>query len=312
VFLFLLSRLHDPAATWRFGSLRREFLTDSSTLMNGLWQSITPIAIGAIAAGIYYWSFYQLERPFSLTLVGLLVPPAGIYLWWYRRNAPCEDLIGRRSAWVLCVYAVLYLGATYVLNILAASVLLWLVQFLLPLVLLMLLGERTVSVGFEWKRAFSDPVPLGLASLITAPLLVLVVRDSEQILSMAATWKAAIYFPLSVIYMLLIVALWEEFFFRGVVMHSASRLSGNAAVAIFFSSLLFGTYHVPMRFMNERSEYFGNLLSSVAATINEQFILGLFLGLVVYKCRNVWHAIWLHALINGVSFMYKMSQMIKF
>lgn len=107
--------------------------------------------------------------------------------------------------------------------------------------------------------------------------------------------------------MIVVAAFWEEFFFRGVVLSALLRLVKSPALAIFGSALLFSSYHIPMRYFNSRSAYFHDFWGSIAATLNEQFLMGLFLGVVVYKSRNVWHGIWLHSFINGISFVYQMS-----
>ena len=41
-------------------------------------------------------------------------------------------------------------------------------------------------------------------------------------------------------------------------------------------------------------------------------MMGIALGIIVYKSKNIWHGIWIHAIFNGVSFVYKFSQMVKF
>jgi membrane protease YdiL (CAAX protease family) len=244
-------------------------------------------------------------------LILILAVPTAIYFWYFKDLEDTRTRLKWAVAIAMLAYAFVYFAATYFIHILAASVSLWLVQFLIPLAILKIGRDPLSTINFRWSAVFSKPIPLLIAAaFVTGPLL-FVVRDSEQILPMFGSWRAGVFLPLSILYMVAIVAFWEEFFFRGVLMSSIQDLSKSAAAAVFFSALLFGTYHVPMRYFNSRSPYFGDLLSSIAATINEQFILGLFLGLIVYKSRNLWHGIWLHAVVNGVSFMYQLSQMLK-
>ena len=112
--------------------------------------------------------------------------------------------------------------------------------------------------------------------------------------------------------MLFIVAFLEEFFFSGIVLSSVLKLTNNVAVSIFISAFLFAIYHLPMRFLNIKSLYYGDLSMSFSATISEQFLMGLFLGIIAYKSKNIWHVVWLHAILNGVSFMFQLSTMLKF
>ena len=279
-------------------------------------EQILSGAVAGVSAAIYAWSFYALGQPFSPALLLILALPLPIYFWYFRNGQETErdraDVLSHRAAAVLPVYAFVYFAATYVVNVLASSAALWLVQFLIPASILKLYREPLSHVNFRWRWIFRDFGVVALSALLLIPTLVFVVRDSEQILTMAASWRGPLFLVISVIFMMLIVAFWEEFFFRGVLMSSFLRLTGSPATAIFVSALLFGTYHLPMRYMNARSEYFGNLYSSLAATINEQFILGLFVGLIVYKSKNVWHGVWLHGLVNGLSYVYKMTTVVKF
>ena len=45
------------------------------------------------------------------------------------------------------------------------------------------------------------------------------------------------YLPLGVLYMMLIVAFWEEFFFRGVLLRSLEVCTGKTVIAVFLSEL---------------------------------------------------------------------------
>ncbi|MGE5106152.1 MAG: lysostaphin resistance A-like protein, partial [Sphingobacteriales bacterium] len=216
-----------------------------------------------------------------------------------------------KTAIVLSVYTIIYLGSIYAINILGSSAALWLVQFIIPLILLKILEQPLSGINFLWKKIFKDFKYVLAVSAILVPFLIFNVRDSEQIIQLFKSWKIVLYFPVSILYMLLIVAFWEEFFFRGIVLNSVLKLTNNNAVAIFISAFLFGIYHLPMRYLNLKSPYYGDLTLSFAATISEQFLMGLFLGIIVNKSKNIWHGVWLHAILNGVSFIYQLSTMLK-
>ncbi len=270
------------------------------------------LIVGLISLAVYSWATISLGSSPSLGFILLLALPCAIYAWFFRNENGETGLQYSRTAIFLLSYSLLYSVCIYFMPVLGASVTYWAVQFLLPLAILKLSGEKTAAIQFSWRRIFSDPKPLLLSSLILVPLLIFSVRDSAEIVTLFQSWRILIYLPASVLFMLVAAAFWEEFLFRGVVMQSVLRITSSPPIAIFVSSLLFGTYHIPMRYLNERSPYHGELVQSVAATLDEQFMMGIALGIIVYKSRNVWHGIWIHAIFNGVSFVYKFSQMVKF
>ncbi len=270
-----------------------------------IFFSILSIAIHT-AAAIY------LRQDLDFGLIGLLLLPCIFYAWNYRLDACEETLLSKPLAVKLIIYTFLYLGGIFFVHILGGSVSYWLVQFLIPVLLIKIGKERIQALNFEWRNIFRDFWIVMVAALVIVPVLLFNVRDTEEILKIAKSWKILVYFPVSVLYMFLVAGFWEEFFFRGVILRSLLRLSENISFSIFVSSLLFAVYHFPMRYFNTRSPYFHDLWGSLAATINEQFIMGLFLGFVVYKSKNVWHGIWLHSMLNGISFVYQLSLWLKF
>ena len=268
-----------------------------------------PAIIGVLSLALYYWSFIKLDQDFNFGLIGILAIPSLIYMWFYRNNKQTESLKQRKTSIILLIYSLLYFISIFFLNILGSSFAYWLVQFLMPIIILKLCDESLSSIFFKWNAMFSDIRYVLFSAIILVPFLVFEVRDSEQIIILFHSWKIIIYLPLSILYMLITAAFWEEFFFRGIIQNSILKLTNNASISIFLSALFFSIYHIPMRYLNVKSEYYGDLLSSIAGTINEQFIMGLFLGLVVYKSKNIWHGIWLHSILNGISFVHQLSLM---
>ncbi len=264
-----------------------------------------------LAVAMYSWAIIQLDRDFDFGLIALLLLPSLIYLWFYRNEKSSEPLKHRKTAAFLFFYGLIYFISIFFINILGSSVAYWLVQFLIPIAILKICRESLSGIFLKWTAVFSDVKFVIFSAAIIIPFLIFGVRDSEQIIELCQSWKIIVYLPLSILYMLIVVAFWEEFFFRGIILNSILKLSNNASVSIFISALFFGTYHIPMRYLNVKSEYYGDLLASIASTINEQFIMGLFLGLIVYKSKNIWHGIWLHSILNGISFVYQLSLMLK-
>lgn len=269
------------------------------------------IFIVLCSLAIYSWSNYRLGQNFDFGFIILLAIPCLLYIWYYKNKPETENLKSGKTAILLIVYGVLYFIGIFFLPLLGSSVTYWLVQFLIPILILKFSTETVSSIDFRWSAIFADFKSVIISSIILVPVLMFTVRDSEQILAIAKTWKFLVYFPLSIIFMIFVAAFWEEFFFRGIIMKSLLKFSENPALSIFLSALLFGSYHIPMRYLNAKSPYYNDLISSIAATLNEQFLMGLLMGIIVYKSKNVWHGIWLHAVLNGISFVYKLSEMVK-
>lgn len=273
------------------------------------------VALSLISLVLYSWSLHVLKQPFDFYFVISLVVPCGYYYWKYpteKQGLPPHELLSRKVALVLLAYSFVYFVLIYFVHILAASIALWLVQFTIPLIILKLFKVRLSAIGFEWRKIFRNFTDVIIVSVWLTPFLFFGVRDAEAIRRMTGTPSFYLYLPLGVLYMLLIVAFWEEFFFRGVLLRSWEALTGKVAIPVFLSGLLFGVYHFPMRYFNQRSPFFHDAMGSLASTIEEQFLMGLFLAFVVYRSRNVWQGIWLHAFLNGFSSIYQISKMIKF
>jgi membrane protease YdiL (CAAX protease family) len=264
-----------------------------------------------LSLALYLGTSLYLQHELEFGLIILLFIPCLFYSWVYRNDVFEGTELQKRTTIVLIIYATLYFISIFFVHLLGSSVSYWFVQFLIPILVLKVLKERLASLAFQWSHMFKDFWVVLVASAIVLPILLFNVRDSSQILAIAKTWKILVYFPLSLIYMFLVVGFWEEFFFRGVILRSLLRLTNNSSFAIFASALLFSSYHIPMRYFNSKSPYFDDLLGSISATINEQFIMGLFLGFIVHKSKNVWHGVWLHSMLNGLSFVYQLSLRVK-
>ncbi|MDD2715879.1 MAG: CPBP family intramembrane metalloprotease [Candidatus Wallbacteria bacterium] len=280
--------------------------------LTGFYSSLTASELMFVLTGIgiYLGScYYFKEFPFLFVLWNLL---AAIFL--IRMNPSNEEKSGpdKKTAVFLICYLAVYLISMYWLTILGASIFYWLVQFLIPAAILKFMGYSLKDVNFEFKRIFSGFRQMLPVMIWFLPLLMFTVRDSEKILQIMKTPKVFLWLPLAMLQMLIMVAFWEEFLFRGCLMSSLKSLTGSPVIAVAASSLIFGIYHFPMRYLNVKSEFFHSFYGALAGCIQEQFLMGVLLAIAVYKTKNVWSGIWLHAFLNGFSAIYKISQLIKF
>lgn len=89
-------------------------------------------------------------------------------------------------------------------------------------------------------------------------------------------WRIAVLVILSGV----VFPFFEELFYRGFIMTAMLR-SGNAAVAIVGSAVLFGAVHAPFY-----------------ASVPALMVLGLGLGYAYYRTRSLWAPVLMHALFN--------------
>lgn len=98
----------------------------------------------------------------------------------------------------------------------------------------------------------------------------------ESVKQSIPAWQAASFFALAG----LLIPLFEELFWRGIVLTAMLR-SGSAALAIIVSSLLFAATHI-----------------GVPDSVPAIFFLGLGLGYAYYRTRSLWASVVMHAVFN--------------
>ena len=85
-----------------------------------------------------------------------------------------------------------------------------------------------------------------------------------------------------------VVALSEEFFFRGVLQQALSRLTKSNVAGLVFASVAFGVVHLPFR-------HFPNWRFSILAGV-----AGLFYGIAYMRANSIRAAMVTHALVVTV------------
>lgn len=83
----------------------------------------------------------------------------------------------------------------------------------------------------------------------------------------------------------LLAPLWEEFFFRGLLLQTIRHHTGSGSLAILLSGLLFGLMHAP-----DQPQFVPALV-----------LLGLWLGMLVHRTGSLWLAVTVHAAFNALS-----------
>lgn len=98
-------------------------------------------------------------------------------------------------------------------------------------------------------------------------------------------WKFALFVPATFVGILWVVALAEEFFFRGFLQQVVSRGLHSEGAGLVITAALFGTVHLPFRF-------FPNWRFAVLAAI-----AGLFYGISFLRSRSIRASMVTHALV---------------
>jgi membrane protease YdiL (CAAX protease family) len=155
-------------------------------------------------------------------------------------------------------------------------------------------------VGLEKHRAKNGIIWAVLIGLVLSGLQLFLSRNKNQILEVLISRKVFILFPVSLILMLFLAGVTEEFFFRGVLQTRLQHLFKSNVVAVLVTSLLFGLYHLPYAYLNPRWPSHGNWPDALGAAFGQGVPMGLILGALYVRTKNNLVAcVLVHALINS-------------
>ncbi len=253
----------------------------------GSWKK-EPVAVFLTASSIAPYLVYSLGTGrFGLAPLLLLTAIAGTASFWYLLwpPRPVSDLafLALLSAIILYkVFDVLYpspipkvaisfLGHVMLIRTGALSVLL-------------LRGDAPASFRFlpnrrEWLTGLAHfGMLLPVAGVVYWALGLFEPRHTPQNIGIGV----ATFFGI-----LWVVALSEEFFFRGLLQNWMTAWTGNWVVALVATSLLFGSVHLSFRFHSE----FPNWRFAIVAAI-----AGLFYGLAARRTNSIQSSMVAHAL----------------
>lgn len=158
-----------------------------------------------------------------------------------------------------------------------------LLYFVLPMLLLLLIGVRWREVGFApGHRVWA--VTLLWCGLPVVLIVISVLRGGTQLSTLG----------LALFHNSLRNGFFEEFLFRGAFMAVLIRLLDNRW-GIVLSSLIFGLWHVGTNTVM----FSGNFLAGVAYGMLVQALIGLGFAIVVYRTRNLLASSIIHVVFNA-------------
>jgi uncharacterized protein len=214
----------------------RERITGRSLTLFLLASALLPYLIFSLGTGVFHWT--ALARLLALTLA--------LRLWHVVLPAkPVVDL-----AFLGLLAAVLlgkYFDGMYPSPFRRADASILGKLALFQIAVMVLLQERRVpAAGYGFLPNRRDWLSGGLHFLvfiaIAGPLAVWL-KATTLLAAPAPVWKiAGTFFGF-----LWVIALAEEFFFRGVLLHWLEEWTGRPQVALVLSSVLFGLVHLPFR-----------------------------------------------------------------
>lgn len=188
----------------------------------------------------------------------------------------------------------------------------WLFLVLVPSGLLALIRRRAVSLGVTLRSVGLTRTgmkdALKLAALImplSIPLFCIVGDQQRTAVQMMfhTPLRAGVSFLVSFVLALLTAGFVEEFFFRGVLQSRLAVCLNSEWRGLLVTSFLFGLLHLPMYFFSPFEPTHGNLVWAVTSIITEQTVLGVLLGIVWVRTRNLSAPVLLHTFIDAIAMM---------
>ena len=255
----------------------------------------------------------------STLLLGLAVALlSGVVVWATRRRAPrpIEVLRPRVEAWLPLVWY----GLVTLLAVVTSAVQLelvnqftnWFFLVIVPLGLLLVARRRGLAVRAALRSIGITRAGLGgglrLAALIV-PLSIpaLYVVGERQRMAVAMMFqeplRAVVSLLVGFLLALLTVGFVEEFFFRGILQSRLARWIGSEWRGLLVASLLFGLFHLPMAYFSPYEPMHGNLLGALSGVVAEQAVMGILLGVLWARTRNLAAPLLVHVFTDALAMM---------
>ena len=241
-------------------------------------SAVVPYALASASLHAFQFS--------SLLLLAVL---SGVASFWYvvLKRGPLNDflfLVLMAAVYMSRVFSSIYPRATGHLSLDILGHLMWIRTGLLAVVSIR--GFENIRLGFVPSRTdWRIGAQLFLFFLPVAGLVAYVLRTPHFHILDIVWWKYTALVVVTFLGMLWVVALGEEFFFRGFLQQLLGRGLRSEMAGLLVASALFGLVHLPFR-------AFPNWKMAVLAAI-----LGLFCGMAFLRARSIRAAMVTHALV---------------
>jgi len=243
------------------------------------FSAAAPYLIYSLISGTFQWRWFG--------LLGLLASIAASWFIAQPRRAPLFDILF--LAFMAGVFLTKILGRIYIdLSPRLPADILGQLMWIRVGVVSVLSFRKLGGIGFgfipsarDWKvgvQNFLAFLPVGIA-------LGIWLRFAQPRPLAGPWWKVVVIALGTFCAFLWVVALSEEFFFRGVLQQAFAKLTRNRWSGLLLASVAFGLVHLPFR-------HFPNWQFAILA-----FAAGLFYGIAYMRARSIRAAMVTHALV---------------
>ena len=206
--------------------------------------------------------------------------------------------------WLAPTYFGIYL--VYLFFTLESDIVHWVTMIFIPVGIVALYAgrgsrlRRTLgSLGLR-RGGLGRGMPLAVGLSVAVCLFQISFSNySAEIVALLTSSRAFVALPITFLFLLLVTAATEEFFFRGYLQTRLERLTGSRWRGLVVASILFGIYHLPYAYLNPRWPSAGDLGAAFYSAMSQGVAGGLILGgLFLYSRKNLLAPMLLHASIN--------------
>jgi membrane protease YdiL (CAAX protease family) len=242
-------------------------------------SAVLPYLIYSLASGTFHWRWF-----------GLLALLATISSAWFvaqPRHSPAIEILF--LAFMAAVYLTRIFSRAYItLHPRVPADVLGQLMWIRVGILSVLSFRKLGGIGFgflpsrkDWNigvQQFVMFIPIGV-------LLAIWLRFAQVRTPAGPWWKTCAFAAGTFCGILWVVALSEEFFFRGVLQQAVARMTNSKWAGLALASLVFGLVHLPFR-------HFPNWQFAILAAVS-----GVFYGIAYLRAKSIRAAMVTHALV---------------
>ena len=277
-------------------------------MTNNKEKIVTPISIFSVV--LYSLSFiFAKEEKIELIFL-LLITLSIVIVACYRENKDIED-VGvsknyKRDIYIFGLYFILYY-VFMIINIQYSFTPTDYINFILllfiPCFMARVFGYKFTDLGFKVKN-IKKTLILSIVSAGIITVFISTITFKQYIFDNKTSITSGIVVYIIAFVMAFILAgIPEEFFFRVILQTRIEKLFNNAIDGVIISSIVFAIYHIPYRLLQNNSLTYGSLINTIFSVITQQFLIGLFLGVVWRKTKNIYGIAIIHSCYNAYFLM---------
>lgn len=274
-------------------------------MTNNKEKIVTPISIFFAILYIVSFVFAQEEKIelFRLLLMTLII----VIIACYRESSDIKDIKNyRRDIYIFGLYFIIYyifiiINVKY--SLIPTDYINFILLLFVPCFITRALGYEFIDLGFTTKN-IKKTLILSIVSIVIITIFISTITFREYIIdNKISIMSGIVVYIIAFVMAFILVGIPEEFFFRVILQTRIEKLFNNAIDGVIISSIIFAIYHIPYRLLQNNSLTYGSLINTIFSVIAQQFLVGLFLGLVWRKTKNIYGIAIIHSCYNAYFFM---------